>query len=342
MKNILIDGSFVSKRVTGVQRFNWCTLEELVKYTDIKWYIAVSKDTDISKLKEINNLTIIQKGKKNNKYWQFFTLARIARRLHASVLSMSNFSPLFKKDYVVLHDVTAFEKEGNNDKLWAFLNRLFLRFRFNKHKTVFTVSEFSKNRIAHVFKKYNKDNIYVCYSGGDHWDNVVSKRPENFTDEPYVLSVGSTTNNKNFNYVIKLAEKYKDIKFKIVGRVNDETRNYLSKFGNVSFTGYVDNSELKYYYEHATTFILPSFYEGFGLPPLEAVYCGVKSICLSNIEVFKELYKTSANYFDPYDTVNLLDLYHIKDISNEERERLITTFNWYNVSETIHDVLIKE
>lgn len=341
MKNILIDGSFVSKQVTGVQRFNWCVLEELVKYTDINWYIAVSKDTDITKLKSINNITIIQKGKKNNKYWQFITLGRIARKLKAQVLAMSNFSPLFKKDYVVLHDVTAFEKEGNNNKLWALKNRIFIRFRFKSHKNVFTVSEFSKGRISTILK-YDKDRIHVCYSGGDHWNKIDAKRPENFIDKPYVLSVGSATANKNFKYVVKLAEKTKDINFMICGRVDEETKEYLSKFPNVSFTGYIDNSELKYYYLHATSFILPSTYEGFGLPPLEAVYCGVKSICLSNIDVFKELYQGAANYFDPYDYENQVDLHNIKEISDIERKRLIETFNWFNVARKIHDVLIKE
>ena len=339
MKNILIDGSFVSKQVTGVQRFNWCVLEELVKYTDINWYIAISKDTDSSKLKSFKNITIIEKGKKNNKFWQFITLGRIARTINAEVLAMSNFSPLFKKDYVVLHDVTAFEKEGRNNKLWALKNRIFIRFRFKKHKAVFTVSNFSKDRIASVLK-YNKDNISVCYSGGDHWNNIESKRPANFKDVPYVLSVGSATANKNFKYVVELARKTKDINFVIIGRVSDETREVLSKLPNVIFTGYLDNSELKYYYEHALTFILPSTYEGFGLPPLEAVYCGVKSICLSNIKVFKELYKDAANYFDPNDYVNQIDLHNIKNITEKERDRLISTYNWENVSKTIHDGLI--
>lgn len=342
MKKILIDGSFVAKKVTGVQRFNWCVLNELVKFNDIEWYIAISLDTNIHLLDGIKNIKIIQKGKKNDKYWQFFTLAHIAKKIKAQTLCMSNFSPLFKKDFVVLHDVTAFDKQGNNDKIWAILNKMFIKFRFYKHKHIFTVSNFSKERIEYHFNKLDNNKVSVCYSGGNHWDKYENVKPKNFDDSKYFLSVGSTTNNKNFKYVVKLAERYSNLNFKIVGRVDDGVKQYLEKLKNVSFCGYLTNEELKYCYENAEAFILPSTYEGFGLPPLEAVYCGCKCLCLSNIQVFKEIYQNSANYFDPLDYNNLIDLNNLKQMSIDEHDRLINTFTWANVSKHIHDVIVKE
>lgn len=341
MKKILIDGSFVAKKITGVQRFNWCVMNELVKFKDIKWYIAISKDTDIHLLDGIDNIEIIQKGKKNNKYWQFITLTHIANKINAEVLCMSNFTPLFKKDYVVLHDVTAFDVEGNNDKIWSFFNRLFVKFRFNKHKQVFTVSNFSKERILYHFNKFDVNKITICGNGGDHWNKYESVKPKTFDESKYFLSVGSTTNNKNFKYIIKLAEKNPQYNFKIVGRVDDAVKEYLHRCKNVSFCGYLTNEELKYCYEHAEAFILPSTYEGFGLPPLEAVFCGCKCLCLSNIKVFKEIYQTSANYFDPYDYDNQIDLSNLNVISESERIRLTSTYTWKNTAKIIHDVIVK-
>ena len=139
MKNILIDGSFVEKNVTGVQRFCWEILKNIVKYEDMKFYILIPKSTDIKKLDGISNLEIIQEGKKNNKYFQFHTLSKVAKRLKADVLCMSNFTPMFKKDYLVLHDVTFLDKDGHNRFLWALAYRFFVGFRFNKHKYRITI-----------------------------------------------------------------------------------------------------------------------------------------------------------------------------------------------------------
>ena len=333
--NIVIDGSFVAKKVTGVQRFNWEVMKRLVKDTTVNWYIAVSKDTDITKLKDIPNIKIIQKGKKNNKYWQFFTLARIARKLHARVLCMSNFTPLFKKDYIVLHDVTFLDKEGHNRKLWSLMYKFFVGFRFNKHRQVFTVSNFSKSRIKFHYKKYPLDNITVVGSGGDHWDGIVEKKPDVLKSEHYFLSVGSTTPNKNFKYVVELAKKNTDKDFYVVGRIDDNIKEFVGNLPNVIFTGYVTNEELAYLYSHTDGFILPSTYEGFGLPPLEAVFCGCEYLLLSNIDVFKETYQSAANYFDPNDYINQIDLNNLVKVSDEEKKRLIETFNWTNVSNKI-------
>lgn len=343
MKKIVIDGSFVSKNVTGVQRFNWEVLKTLVYFNDIEWYIAVSNDTDIKKLNGIPNLKIIQQGKKNNKRWQFFTLTKIAKKLHADVLCMSNFTPLFKKDYLVLHDVTFLDKEGNNRKLWAFAYKFFVSFRFNKHKHIFTVSEFSKERISYHYKKYPKNKITVVGSAGDHWNKIEEKKPSFITDDKeYFLSVGSTTPNKNFKYVIELAKKNNDKHFEIVGRIDENIKKYVGELSNVHFTGYVSNEELKWLYKNCQGFILPSTYEGFGLPPLEAIFCGCKSILLSDINVFKEIYKDAAIYFNPYDYENQIDLNNIKTISEVEKQRLMTTYTWLNVATKIYNVIKEE
>lgn len=340
MKNILIDGSFVEKNVTGVQRFCWEILKNIVKYEDIKFYILIPKSTDIKKLDGISNLEIIQEGKKNNKYFQFHTLSKVAKRLKADVLCMSNFTPMFKKDYLVLHDVTFLDKDGHNRFLWALAYRFFVGFRFNKHKNIMTVSEFSKSRIHYHYKKYDVNKIKVVGTGGDHFKYLNSKKPDVIKDnEKYYLSVGSTTPNKNFKYVIELAKRNPDKLFIITGRIDDNMKEYVNSLKNMRLSGYLENEELKYLYENCEAFILPSTYEGFGLPPLEAIFCGCKKICLSTIDVFKEVYGKSANYLDPNDYTNLIDLNNLKEISEEERKRLTETYNWENITKNVYEVI---
>lgn len=333
---IIIDGSFVSKKITGVQRFNWEVLRCLSKVNDLEIILAVSKDTDTSSI-QYPNVIVVKFGKKNNKFWQFIQLGKYAKKMKLPVLGMSNFTPLFKKDYVVLHDVTYLDKEGLNNKWWAFKYKIFVGYHLHKHKKIFTVSEFSKQRILAHYKKIKADQIIVVGSGGEQWADVLALKPKFIAEnEPYYLSVGSATNNKNFPYVIKLAEHNPNLKFLVVGRMNADISNQLE---NLSFTGYVSNEELVYLYRHCNGFILPSFYEGFGLPPLEALFCGCRNLILSDIPVFKEIYGTIANFFDPRDYVNTFDFTTLKEPSLEKINEILKKYTWENVALKIYDEL---
>ena len=338
MKRILVDGSFIGKRVTGVQRFNWEVLKELSAIPDLKIYVAVAKDVQLDNFK-IGNVEIIREGKKNNKYWQLFTLKKISKKLKTPVLGMSNFTPLFKRDYVVLHDVTYLDKQGKNRFFWSLVYKILVGFRFHKHKKVFTVSQFSKNRMLFHYKKLKEEQVVVVGNGGGHWQDVGIEKPELKNIENYFLSVGSTTNNKNFDYIISLAEHNKDKNFIVVGRIDGEYGERTKNVSNIEFTGYISNENLHYLYKNCNGLILPSFYEGFGLPPLEALNCGCRCIAVSDIEVFKEVYGKVANFFDPYDYENTVNLDELKKATEEDAVATMDKYCWKNVARIIYDNL---
>lgn len=332
---IIIDGSFVSKKVTGVQRFNWEVLKCLSFVPDLEIILAVSKDTDTSNI-NYPNVTIARFGKKNNKYWQLILLGRFAKKKKLPVLGMSNFSPLFKKDYVVLHDVTFLDKEGKSDKLWALKYKIFIGYHLHKHKTIFTVSEFSKQQILSHYKKIKEEQVVVVGSGGEQWASVEAKKPGFIAEnESFFLAVGSTTNNKNFPYIIKLSEHNPQIKFLVVGRKNSNFESLSDEKSNLYFTDYISNEELAYLYRNCQAFILPSFYEGFGLPPLEALFCGCKNLILSDISVFREIYGEVANFFDPLDYEHTFDLSTLKSVKEENIKKVLQKYTWENAAKKI-------
>lgn len=335
MKRIVVDGSFIGKRITGVQRFNWETLKELSKISDLKIYVAVPKDISLENF-NIPNVEVVKRGRKNNKFWQLFTLKKIAKRLRAPLLCMSNYSPFYKKDYVVLHDVTYLDKEGKNKKFWSFCLRFLIGFRIAKHIKIFTVSEFSRKRILYHYPKIKPEQVVVVGNGGGHWQDVNDEKPADLPDD-YFLSVGSTTNNKNFDYIISLAEHNPDKNFIVVGRIDGAYGERTKNIGNIEFAGYVGNENLHYLYRHCRGFILPSFYEGFGLPPLEALNCGCRRLALSDIEVFKEIYGGVANFFDPYDYENPVNLDALKTASEESVRELTDRISWKNCAKIIYD-----
>lgn len=338
MKRIIVDGSFIGKNITGVQRFNWETLKELVKIPELKVYVAVPEDVNLDKF-NIENVEIIRKGKKNNKFWQLFTLKKIANKIDAPLLCMSNYSPFFRKDYIVLHDVTYLDKEGKNKLFWSLCLRFLIGFRISKHKKIFTVSEFSRKRILHHYPKIKPEQVVVVGNGGGHWQHIGVEKPDLKNIEDYYLSVGSTTNNKNFNYIIRLAEQNKDKNFIVVGRIDGDYQERTKNMPNIEYTGYISNENLHYLYKHCKGFILPSFYEGFGLPPLEALNCGCCCIALSDIEVFREVYGTVANFFDPYDYDNTINLDLLKTADEDSVQELINKISWKNCAKIIFENL---
>src|SRR5207253_1940106 len=123
----------------------------------------------------------------------------------------------------------------------------------------------------------------------------------------YVLAVGSLTPNKNFNGVVRAATLLGDLDCKIVaaGGANTRVFNGVALADDaLIMAGYVTDGELHALYENAACFIFPSFYEGFGLPPLEAMHCGCPVI-VSDRASLPEVCGEAAVYCDPDDPADM-------------------------------------
>jgi glycosyltransferase involved in cell wall biosynthesis len=164
-------------------------------------------------------------------------------------------------------------------------------------KKVFTVSEFSKSRISHYFgnvEKIQKIIVSIPESFRKYLktfgENEISK-----SEEDFFLFVGNVKKHKGLDILIKAFELLndKDIKLYIVGKKDSFQTGFTEILNcqnpNIVFTGYLSNTELYECYRNAKAVIQPSYYEGFGIPPLEALYLGT-SVILSDIDVFKEIY----------------------------------------------------
>lgn len=292
--------------------------------------IAKLKEYGITKnILEDNNSPVSKKGmfvnKKVNEYDCFFT---------------PNFIIPFGikiSVYTIIHDLLFLDFSGSvNGFLDYKIKKFFLNRCIKKSKHIFTVSNFSKNRVLYHYPKYKKP-ITVVYNGLSQSIINFKNEHSSFDKKNYIIFVGNIKKQKGISTLIEAFKGLKnDMELYLVGEKNnfrtedEKISTYLSD-NRIHFTGKVDDDKLYTLIAEAKYLVQPSLYEGFGLPPLEALFLKTKPI-ISNIEVFKELYsKLDVKFFEvnnplslracleeniPYDVDNLpqaiLDKYNFK------------------------------
>lgn len=187
----------------------------------------------------------------------------------------------------------------------------------------------SKNTKEDIVKEYgiNPDKIKVIYNGvNDKYKPIKNKKTTNKLKEKYklpknyILYLGTLEPRKNIKRLIKAFDKlnHNDLKLVIAGGkgwLYDDIFKLVKTLNlenKIIFTGYIDEEDIVPLYSSATIFIYPSLYEGFGLPPLEAMACGTPVIT-SNISSLPEVVGDAAITVDPYD---------INDIASSIRQIL--------------------
>lgn len=181
---------------------------------------------------------------------------------------------------------------------------------------IITVSEFSKEDIANTFN-FPKDKIYVTHLAAEDIYKPISKaicknilKSKYGIDDRYILYVGGFSPRKN---IIGLIESFslipenrrKNVKLIITGKKGlsyDRYRKRAEDLGildKIVFTGFIPLEDLPIFYSAAEVLVYPSFYEGFGLPPLEAMACGT-AVIASNLTSIPEVCGDAALFIDPY------------------------------------------
>jgi glycosyltransferase involved in cell wall biosynthesis len=183
--------------------------------------------------------------------------------------------------------------------------------------TILTVSTFSKRRICHHLK-IDESRVTVVTPGADHLDRVVSNpaitKRLGLKKDAYCVVVGSLDPRKNLQRVLEAIDQLghlQGVQFVVVGgknpRIfNSEPIEHAAHSKQVLWAGFVSDGELKALYENAGCLVFPSLYEGFGLPPLEAMYCGCPVIASSRTSI-PEACGDAALYCDASSAENIAE-----------------------------------
>lgn len=183
-------------------------------------------------------------------------------------------------------------------------------------KGIITVSEYSKRDILKFFKGYPEDKIFVTHlsTNSEFYprDKEISRKIVNNNynfDTPYLLYIGGFSARKNVKGILDAFKKIKGdltkkYKLLLVGSLKDEGLNLkkyaedLNIIDDIVFTGFVEDSFLPTLYSGADLFVYPSYYEGFGLPPLEAMSCKT-AVITSNTTSIPEVTNDCAILINP-------------------------------------------
>ncbi len=302
-------------------------------------------------------------GSLRGQLWEQLKLPRHVGRYDV-LWSPANLGPVRVHNQVVtIHDMAVLDHPEWFSQGVRMVFRSVVPWLVRSVAYVITDSAFSKDRLlAHFGIDPNK--VIVIYPGasrlgGVNRSDAVTSSPIGARHSksarcraPYAIAYGLCDPRKNLGTLIEawryVVRDVPDLELAIVGAPSSRTfsRNASTRGApRIRYTGYLEDSALADLYAGASLFIYPSLYEGFGLPPLEAMLYGVPSV-VSDIPVLREVYGDSVSYVDPYDPTDVARGVIETVVCGSAREQLIKTFertvrnySWDRTSAAVRAVL---
>ncbi|KUJ94908.1 MAG: Glycosyl transferase group 1 [Desulfonauticus sp. 38_4375] len=215
------------------------------------------------------------------------------------------------KTIVTVHDVRPFTEWWDRGMLKKAVFKMLVKRAINAASTVVVPSNYSKNALLNFFPEA-KDKLKVIYNfiDADNFGDCLADCGSPVVDGKYILFVGNRKRHKNLkNLIVAFSKIAAEIEHKLViagardsmTEDKDEVDILISELGlNDRIQQFISPPDKIIFnlYRYADLFVFPSFYEGFGYPPLEAVSLGTPAI-LSDIPIFREIFSDSGYYFDP-------------------------------------------
>jgi glycosyltransferase involved in cell wall biosynthesis len=258
---VVINGRFLARRVTGVERHG----------REILRYIGGNSQVESTH----------RQGGIGHAWEQFILPEKLNKK---SILwSPANTGPLMiRNQALTIHDLSPLEHPEWFQGSFAAWYRLFLPILARRVRKVFTPSEYMKQKVMRCF---GIEHVIVTSNGVNHavFHPDASQKEFNLP-ESYILFVGSLEPRKNLDLLLRawndIENDFKETWLIIVGVSGNVFRavNYPPKMKHVRFLGYVEDETLAGLYTNAVLLVLPSQDEGFGLPALEAMASGTPVI----------------------------------------------------------------
>jgi len=327
MKRIGIDARVIERRMSGIGRYLLGLLEHLLKIDKKNQYFLFCYK-DLPKFKKIG-YNIIATGKTlplpqkiYNLYWLNFILPSLLKKYKIDIFFSPNpylpYGKIPSRAVFTIHDLAHKIEKKYKDFIYRIFYLNFLSERSARRADlILTVSENSKKDILKYYANLvSKDKVKVIYPAADEKfkvreltiEQIKNLREKYNLPERFVLYVGRIETRKNIIGILKIGDflkkKGEDIKIVLVGEGGysgyEKLKREIEKRNNVYHLENVNEKDLPYIYNLSKIFLFPSFYEGFGLPVLEAMQSGVP-VLASNTSSLKEVVGDGGIMHNPTD-----------------------------------------
>lgn len=368
---VIVSG-YVGKKVTGIGRslINWLNR---IQRPDIYFIVYTNSDM-VNDLRfsnphiTVKTYHVSRENSIGNLLWTSFILPIMAIKERADVTLITNFTLLLfpvKPTVIFLHDMTEYKVPEKQSRLRVFYRtKLAIPISAKNATRVITVSQNSKKDIIEILG-LKDSKISFVYNGidreffkrmnADEAKSIIKKRGWKL---PFVAYVGTIDHpGRNLIRLIQAFEKLlQEGKFfgqlLLAGRPGkgyEKVEEYVSKSkykDNIALTGYVSDKELIAMYSLCSAFCYLSLYEGFGMPPVEAMSCGAHVI-VSNTSSLPEAVGNVGYKINPEDVDNIeltLEKAINAPYSSEYVKRVdnhLNKFSWDNEAAKLGDILVE-
>lgn len=293
-----------------------------------------------------------------------YDIPRSLRRDRPDLLHVQYTGPLFCHTPMVVsvHDVSYLEHPEYFTKFRALQLKFTVKRTISQAARILTPSEFSKRSIINAYGLDDEKVVVVPNAVSPsfrpmqrevavHWVESHHQIPA-----PFILMVGDVQPRKNHLGLVRAFEEavrahpHLPHSLVLVGKetwytpVVRRAVEHSAVRDRIYFTGWVSDEELRYFYAASEFLAFPSFYEGFGLPILEAMACG-RAVACANTSAMPEVANAAAILFDPYsvsETARALSDLMLDSQLRTRMERLglqrASSFSWARTAQTTLDV----
>jgi glycosyltransferase involved in cell wall biosynthesis len=352
MKDLVINCSFLSRKVTGLERYAISLSRQFKLSYPRTTFVSPGNVRDEALAQELG---VKRFGSLSGHLWEQWDLPGfLKRKNNPLLLNPANTGPLFYRNHAtVIHDVSFISHPEWFSRAFRLFYGPYIRRMAKTAGVIFTDSQFSRQEINSRLD-LSGQKTHVAYPGLPREIMELAAREYRNPHGDYILTVSSLDPRKNIGRLVEAFAKLSlpDTKLIVVGAPNPLVFSGtglgrgMAKGQNVVFKGYVPDQELVALYKNARLFVYLSLYEGFGFPPLEAMACGCP-VLVSNRASLPEVCGPSAEYVDPLSVEDITR--KILFLLEQDRERItrdylgqVTLFSWERSVKCMIDALAFE